>query len=147
VLRGIVEAYRYSEDPALLAAARRTADGLLGALGEDGHLPGRLLGDWRPAVDWVCLTGSVQIAHCWLLLYRITGDQRYRDAGFRANQYVHRTIRIDGPAETCGAVKGSFPVDGAYGRYEYLSWAAKFTTDSLMLERDVRVAAGQPPRA
>ena len=147
VLRGIIEAYRYSEDPALLAAARRCADGLLGALGEDGHLPGRLLDDWRPAVDWVCLTGSVQIAHCWLLLYRITGDDRYRDAGFRANHYVRRTIRVDGPAEIRGAVKGSFPVDGAYGRYEYVSWAPKFTIDSLMLEREVRAAAGQPSSA
>ena len=140
VLRGIVEAYRFSDDQALLAAARRTADGLLGALGEDGRLPGRLFDDWRPAVDWVCLTGTVQVAHCWLALYRITGDGRYRDAGYRANQYVRRTIRIDGPLETHGAVKGSFPVDGAYGRYEYLNWAAKFTADSQMLERQVRAA-------
>ncbi len=33
-----------------------------------------------------------------------------------------------------GGIKGSFPVNGAYGRYQYLNWAAKFFMDSLMLE-------------
>ena len=138
VLRGVIEAFRFSEDPALLGAARRTADGLLRALGDDGHLAGRLLPDWRPAVDWVCLTGSVQVAHCWLLLFRLVGDERYRDAGFLANRYVRRTISMDGPDETRGAVRGSFPVDGEYGRFVYLNWAAKFCVDSQMLENEIR---------
>ena len=146
VLRGVLEAYRLSGDENLLAAARRTADGLLTAIREDGYLPGRLLPDWSGAVSWVCLTGSVQIAHCWLMLYQITGDERYRDAGYRANSYVRRTINVDGPAEIRGAVKGSFPVDGAYGQYEYLNWAAKFAVDANMLEQSVRAAEDQQLR-
>ena len=39
-----------------------------------------------------------------------------------------------------GQVKGSFPVDGAYGRFQYLNWACKFTVDANLLER--RVEAG-----
>jgi hypothetical protein len=137
-LRGILEAYRYSEQPDLLAAAKRTADGLLGALRDDGHLPGRFFSDWRPAVDWVCLTGSVQIAHCWLMLFRYTGDVRYRDAAFSANRFVRRTVNVDGRDEVRGGVKGSFPVDGGYGAYEYLNWAVKFLIDAQLLERDTR---------
>jgi hypothetical protein len=137
-LRGFLEAYRYSGEPDLLKASVRTADGLLAALGHDGGLPGRLFSDWRAAVDWVCLTGSVQVAHCWRLLYRYTGDARYRDAGLKANEFVRRTIRVDGPLETRGAVKGSFPVDGLYGRYEYLNWAVKFCIDSQLLEHELR---------
>lgn len=133
-LRGIVEGFRLSEDPTLLAAARRTADGLMSALRNDGFLPGRLYRDWRGAVDWVCLTGTAQVAHSWLLLYEVTGETRYLDAGRRANAFVRRTISMDGPPEIRGGVKGSFPIQGQYGAFEYLNWAPKFFIDSQMLE-------------
>jgi hypothetical protein len=134
-LRGFLEGYRYSSDADLRTAARRTADGLLSALGPDGLLPGRLASDWSAAVPWACLTGTVQIAYCWLLLYEDGGDTRYLTAARRANAFVRRTVRVDGAPGIRGGVKGSFPVDGGYGSYEYLSWAAKFLVDSLMLER------------
>jgi hypothetical protein len=138
VLRGVLEAYRYTQNPALLEASRRTAAGLATALRGDGFLPGRLDSSWRGTVRWACLTGTVQIAHCWLLLYQYTGDARFRTAGYAANQYVRRRIQIDGREDTRGGVKGSFPVHGAYGPYEYLNWAAKFFVDSNLLEKTVR---------
>lgn len=138
VLRGVAEAYRSTERAEYLEAARRTAEGLLGALGADGRLPGRLDDQWRPAVSWVCLTGTVQIAHCWLMLYRWTGDERYCNGAFRANAFVRRTIALAGPAGVRGGIKGSFPVDGGYGRFELLNWAAKFCIDAQLLEEEVR---------
>ncbi len=139
VLRGLVEGYLFSQEQFLLDASLKTADGLLQAIRlQDGYLPGRLTRDWQAAVPWSCLTGAVQIAHCWLLLYNITGNRQYREAAYAANRYVRRTVRVDGPEETRGAVKGSFPVDGAYGRFEYLNWACKFFIDANMLEKEVR---------
>jgi hypothetical protein len=136
-LRGVVEAWRLSPDADLLAAARRTADGLLGALEPDGRLPGRLDAHWRGAVEWVCLTGSVQIAHSWLLLHEATGEAAYLDAARRANAYVRRRVRLSGEPDQAGGVKGSYPVDGDYGRFEYLNWAAKFAIDSWLAEARV----------
>jgi hypothetical protein len=136
--RGIVEAYRFTEDKDLLSRCRRTADGLLGAVRSDGFLPGRLDAQWRGVVDWACLTGSAQIAHCWLMLYQLCGDRRYRDAAYAVNRYVRRTASRDVSPDTRGAVKGSFPVSGDYGRFEYLSWACKFFIDANLLERAVR---------
>jgi len=138
VLRGILEAYRFSKESSLLQAARKTADGLLSALKPDGFLPGRLDHQWQGTVSWACLTGTVQIAYCWLVLFQDTGDTRYRDAAFSANRYVRRTMRVDGPPSPRGGIKGSFPVDGGYGTYEYLNWACKFFVDSHMLEQTVR---------
>ena len=138
-LRGVLEAFRFCEDQALLDAARLTADGLLSAQGDDGYLPGCLLSDWSPAVDSVCLTGAAQVAHCWLLLFQQTHESRYAEAAFKTNEFVRRTVRVDGSPEIRGGVKGSFPVDGEYRRYEYPNWAAKFLADSLMLEADVRL--------
>jgi Squalene-hopene cyclase C-terminal domain len=137
-LRGVIEAYRFTRDETFLKAAQKTADGLLTAAHGDGFLPGRLYPNWRGAVSWVCLTGSMQIALCWLLLYQDTGEVRYRDAAYAANGYVRRTMKVEGPPETRGAIKGSFPVNGRYGAYQYLNWACKFFVDSSMLERTVR---------
>ncbi|TVR80157.1 MAG: hypothetical protein EA405_11235 [Rhodospirillales bacterium] len=136
-LRGIVEAWRHSGEARYLEAGRRLADGLLTALGPDGHLPGRLDRRWRPAVPWSCLTGQVQIAWCWLALYQATDEGRYRDAGLAANRFVRRTLQTGGSPDVVGGVKGAFPVDGDYGTYEYLNWAAKFLVDANQLETDV----------
>mgnify|MGYP001374313307 CR=1 FL=1 len=138
VLRGVVEAHRWSSDPALLESACRTADALCTAVGADGWLAGQFDSNWHRAADYVCLTGSVQIAHCLFLLTTATGRSGYADAATRLNSYVRRTMRMDGPPEVRGGVKGSFPVDGDYGTYEYLNWAAKFMVDSNLLELDYR---------
>lgn len=136
-LRGIVEAYRFTKEPAFLEAAVRCADGVAAALGPEGRLPGRLDDQWTPAADWVCLTGSVQIAHSWLLLYEITGDRRYLDAGRRANAFARRSIRQEGPPGLRGGLKGSLPVDGDYCPYQLPNWASKFFVDANLLEADI----------
>lgn len=139
-LRGLLEGYCYSRDPRLLEAARRTADGVLTALRGDGFLPGRLAPDWSSKVRWACLTGTAQVAICWFLLFQETGELRYQRAAVAANSYVRRTVRLDAVSGIRGGVKGSFPVNGDYGKYEYLSWAAKFLVDALLLEQDIRAS-------
>jgi hypothetical protein len=143
-LRGIIEAYRFTGDTMFLEAACRMADGLITALGPDGFLPGRLKPDWTGAVKWSCVTGNAQIAICWLKLFQDTGNCRYRDAALLANKFVRRTVRFTGPAAVVGGVRGSFPIDGAYSRYEYPNWAAKFVIDSLWLESDILSRGGSP---
>jgi hypothetical protein len=136
-LRGILEAYRFTGDKTLLSSARKTADGLLGVLQSDGLLPGCLSSDWRPAAKWACLTGTVQVAYCWLTIYKATGEVGYKDAAQKANRFVRRTQDLDGRPEVRGAIKGSFPVNGQYGTNEYLNWAAKFFIDANLLEQEI----------
>ena len=62
--------------------------------------------------------GSSQLAHCWLMLYQITDDAKFRDAARKANAYVRARVRVTGTPEMRGGVKGSFPVDGEYGQFE-----------------------------
>jgi len=130
-LRGVLEAYRLSQDEAFLNEGVRTADVLIHCVKSDGFLGGRFDSHWRSVDDWVCLTGSVQIAYCWFLLFGWTGDTRYFDAGRKVNSYVRRAITIEGEPDLVGGVRGSFLISGAYGKYEYLNWAAKFCIDSL----------------
>lgn len=133
-LRGLVEAYRYTRRDSYLRSAMQTADGLITAIREDGYLSGRLRRDWSSATEWVCLTGSAQTAICLLLIFRETGLDRYFRAAKAANEYVCRTVSLTADPDRYGGVKGSFPVDGEYLRYQYPNWAAKFLVDSLHLE-------------
>ena len=140
VLRGINEAYAFTHSANLLAAAELTASALANAQRSDGSLPGRLDATWKGSGDWTCLTGTVQVAHCWLQLFRWTHNDRYRNAALRANRFVRRTLHTDGSPDARGGVKGSFPVDAEYGTYQFLNWAAKFFVDSNLLEQDVHSA-------
>jgi hypothetical protein len=133
-LRGIVEAYLATKQAPYLQAACRTADGLLQAFEADGRLPGRLTSQWRAAVPWVCLTGTAQIAESLFLLAGNARRDDYRVIASNANRFVRRTLNISGPPETRGAVKGSFPVDGWYGCWQYLNWACKFMIDANRAE-------------
>ena len=137
VLRGVLEGHLLSGRADLLEAAIRTGASLVEAIGVDGYLAGRLDKNFRPAASYVCLTGSVQIAHCLFLLYRLTGEQRYLDAGRKLTAFVRRTVRFDGLEGMVGGIKGSFPVDGQYGQWQYLNWAAKFCIDANLLESEL----------
>ena len=136
-LRGVIEAYRFTNDEMFLAAAIKTAEGLLTATRDDGSLPGRLDRDWTGTVPWSCLTGNVQIAANWFLLYEYTGEKSYLDAALSANKFVRQTVKLDGDRETRGAIKGSFPISGEYCPYEYPNWAAKFFLDSHLMEESL----------
>ena len=139
VIRGIMEGYLYSKDEKLLTSAMKFAGAVTTIMDEDGYFPGRWHKDWTPAVSWVCLTGSVQIAHSLLLIYKETGQDKYLETASKLNQYVRRTIKLVGSNDAMvGGIKGSFPIDGNYGKYEYLNWAAKFFIDSNMLEAEVK---------
>ena len=141
-LRGVVEAHRLSGESRFLQAARKTADALMLVQQPDGSLAGRLYADWKPAVGWACLTGISQIAESWLYLFEATDDPRYLTAALRGNGFVRRTIRLDGPLDTRGGVKGSFPVDGGYCQFDYLNWAAKFTIDANLKELEIGQSRG-----
>lgn len=142
VLRGVWEAYDYSDDDKYLQSAIKLADPLIGQLDETGRLPGRFDRNFKPTVNWSCLTGAVQIAYCWFQLFHKTGDEKYRDAALSANRFVRRTILVEGPEERVGGVKGSFPIDGDYGKFEFLNWAAKFCIDANLAELDLKKPSG-----
>ena len=133
-LRGIIEAHRYAPSALLLAAAEKTARALLNVMEPSGRIAGCFDAHWRATVPWSCVTGAVQIAACWFLLFEITGTRAYLEAARRANHFARRTLHLEGPSGLRGGVKGSYPVDGEYGRFELLNWANKFAIDANLME-------------
>jgi hypothetical protein len=107
-------------------------------MGEDGFIPGRQREDFSAAVDWCCLTGSAQTSIVWSELYLLTGEDKYRQAVRRVNDYLLARHDIRNPDPRLrGGVPGSWPVWGDYGRLSILNWATKFLVDALALEQKI----------
>ena len=101
---------------------------------EDGGLAGRFDAEWTPAAAWDCLTGDAQTAVIWIQLADLDGDGELRERAHRLCRFVMKSQNRDAPDPgLAGGIKGSFPFDGGYGRYEVLNWATKFFVDALLL--------------
>ncbi len=140
--QGVLEIGLLQREERFIAAARKTAQGALAALRDDGFLPGRLDRDWRAAVDWSCVTGQAQMALVWDRLARLDGHREFAAAAERSLAFALSTQDLDSADPGIrGGVSGSFPIWGGYGSYEYLNWAAKFLADAL-LGRHANTAGG-----
>jgi hypothetical protein len=141
-IEGLFEAGAVLSEDRFRDAARLAADALVTRQRPDGSLAGRFDAEWNDAARWTCLTGDAQTALVWLRLYETVGDARYLHAAQRMNRYLSSTQDLtahDGGIR--GGIKGSHPITGEYGTYEYLSWAAKFFADALILELKVTTTA------
>jgi uncharacterized protein YyaL (SSP411 family) len=144
-VRGLLEGGRLLEDGRLIAGAARAAERIAAMVGPDGAMPGRLDPEWRPAADWNCLTGQAQMANIWLRLHAITGDAKWLTPVPVVLRFLKSTQNRDtSDPGLRGGIKGSFPLSGEYGRYQTLSWAAKFFVDALI--RHQRVLGGDARR-
>ncbi|MGO9446459.1 MAG: beta-L-arabinofuranosidase domain-containing protein [Thiobacillaceae bacterium] len=147
-IRGFIESAVLLGDERYLKSAERAARGLMARQRSDGWLAGTYDDGWTPTAAYACVTGVAQMALCWLRLFQITGVVDYRDAASNAIGYVKRTQRIDEGDDTIrGAVPGSMPIWGAYSRFEFPNWAAKFFADVLMMAMTNRVVPPVPRAA
>ncbi|MDP2253335.1 MAG: terpene cyclase/mutase family protein [Thiobacillus sp.] len=134
-IRGFIEVAVLLGEERYLNAAEIAARGLMEKQRSDGWLAGTYGDGWSPTASYACVTGVAQMALCWLRLAQITGDKSYRDAAGRAIAYVKRTQRLEeDDAIVRGAIPGSAPIWGAYSRFEFPNWAAKFFADALIMD-------------
>lgn len=134
-IRGFIEVAVLLGEERYLNAAEIAARGLMEKQRSDGWLAGTYDDGWTPTANYACVTGIAQMALCWLRLAQITGDKSYRDAAWRAIAYVKRTQRLEeDDAIVRGAIPGSAPIWGAYSRFEFPNWAAKFFADALIMD-------------
>ncbi len=134
-IRGFIEGAVLLGDERYLQAAERAARGLMAKQRGDGWLAGTYGDGWTPTANYACVTGVAQMALCWQRLAQVSGDKSYRDAAGRAITYVKHTQQLDtGDAVVRGAIPGSAPIWGAYSRFEFPNWAAKFFADALLMD-------------
>jgi hypothetical protein len=142
-IRGLLEGARILEDDVLLEAASKAAGELAERVREDGWMSGRFRSDWSAAVKWSCLTGQAQMANNWMRLYQITGEDRWLAPVPQVLRFLKRTQnRSSTDPGLRGGIKGSFPMNSEYGRFEVLSWATKFFADALMRQEQIAQQRG-----
>lgn len=146
--QGVLEVGLAAGREDFIAAAERCLVGALANVEANGALPGRLDAAWRPAVRWVCLTGSAQLAIVAYRLAHARGSRPYRDAADRLMGFLKAVQRLEtGEPGIDGALAGSYPLMGGYMSGGYPNWATKYLLDALMLEADaagVALAAPAP---
>ncbi len=148
-IRGILESGILLRSEELLAAAEKAALALARKQRQDGWLAGAYGDDWVPKASYCCLTGLAQVAIVWERLVSEKGrGSEYEVPIQRALSYLKRCHHIDGKARPHdGAVAGSAPIWGAYSRFEFPNWAAKFLADALMMSMVERSIPAPPPLA
>ena len=100
------------------------------------RLPGVLDWRWRSRANFACVTGAAQMSLIWMRLFERQGDARLMDAATLAIDTVKRAqVMHTSASELLGAIPGSDPVWGAYMRFAYPDWAAKFFIDALCEKR------------
>ena len=133
--QGILEVGMAAGREDFIDASARCLDGVLPNVKSNGYLSGRFDSDWRPAVRWVCLTGSAQIAIVAYRLGELRHNDRYRDAADCLVNFLKAVQRTGtGTLGIDGALAGSFPIMGNYMTGGYPNWATKYLLDALMLQ-------------
>lgn len=136
-IRGFLESGLLLNQACYVDAAVRAAKGVASKQREDGWLPGTLDDGWASRDTYCCLTGVAQMCIVWSRLRDAAGE-----AGFGANidagiHLLKSSQRLgDQSGEVLGAIAGSWPIWGAYSRFEFPNWAAKFFADALMLNME-----------
>lgn len=144
-MRGLLEGGRVLGDDRLICAAARTGRALMETVRQDGWMPGRLDATWRAVAPYTCLTGDAQTVNNWLRMAAITGDRSWLDKVEPVLTFLkHRQNSTSPIGGVRGAIAGSWPLYGEYGRYEMLSWATKFFADALMRDASARTGLSLP---
>jgi len=132
-LDGLLETGLLLEESSCLEAVSNSLSQLKSLIHEDGFLAGRWTSDWKPAAQWCCLTGSGQLAGVCFRAHRIYPHQGFDAMGKKLLGFVAFTQTLEGSNRgLVGAIHGSYPFGGDYGRYCCLNWAAKFYADAVM---------------
>lgn len=137
-VEGLMGAYEVLSIDEYLKSAILAVNPLMEQIRDDGSMPGRFNANWSGTVKWSCLTGTAQLAAVMLRLYMITQETQYLSKARIMLSFLKKTQNcVTDNNGLRGGIKGSYPFDGSYGRYEVLNWATKFYIDALLLEEKV----------
>lgn len=136
-VRGLQESGMLLSCDRYVAAALRTSKVLVRLQRQDGSLAGTYDERWRPRGRYVCLTGVAQTAVIWKRWVQVGLDEdgSFAAAFEKALGYLKSRHRITGSGmPDDGGLAGSSPIWGAYARFEFPNWAAKFFADALLMK-------------
>jgi hypothetical protein len=133
-ISGFLESGLLLGDERYLSAARKAAEAVAEIQRSDGWLAGAYGRNWTPQASYCCLTGVSQMAINWAVLAVSCGKNEFAHHARLALAYLKRHHRVTArDAVIRGGMAGSRPIWGAYERFCYPAWAAKFFADAVVL--------------
>jgi len=114
-------------------AAKRALERIILRMDERGRIPGRLNYNWEGDTNWCCLTGIAQIGVTCMKVFNKTREKKYFEAAKKAKEFLKTCQNNidDSYGGGKGAIWGSWPISGEYGKFEAFNWPAKFFADLL----------------
>ncbi|KKH47203.1 hypothetical protein [Methanosarcina sp. 1.H.A.2.2] len=139
-LRGLLESGIILNDEECISKVKLTAEKLMRIIEVNKFdlLPAVFDENWKPVVNYSCLTGCAQISIIFSKLYQITDDIRYFNTALKLNSALKKSQILGSYSKNInGAIRGSYPVYGAYMPFSFPNWATKFFVDALLLENNI----------
>ncbi|HEU4691718.1 MAG TPA: prenyltransferase/squalene oxidase repeat-containing protein [Vicinamibacterales bacterium] len=134
-IRGLLESGVLIRDDRYVESALKAGRGIASAQRRDGWLAGTYADGWRAGARYCCLTGVAQMAINWLRLSQVCGVQALQVSARSGIAFLKSQQHLtDADPVIRGAIAGSLPIWGAYSRFEFPNWAAKFFADALMID-------------
>ncbi len=132
---GLLEAGEGLDREDFIRAARKPAEILKDKFLEEGYLYARYDRNWRGCERFIP-PGGAQMAVAWGKLYRLTGENDWKEAHQRMTRFLLylQEREHDPGVHTRGALAGSFPFWGRYERFALPNWGTKFFADALMMD-------------
>lgn len=138
-IRGLLESGVLLGGGRYIDAGAKAARALANAQRSDGWLAGTYDADWAPRASYCCLTGVAQMSINWMRCAREAGTVELHGKARKALSFLKRAQRLNDRDEVArGSIAGSAPIWGAYSRFEFPNWAAKFFADALMMDYNDR---------
>ena len=132
-IQGFLESSLLLGEKRYLTAGQNAAYALAKLQRRDGWLAGRYGESWVPRASYSCLTGIAQMAVNWATLAVRCGQQELFRNSRLAIDYLKQRQSVAEPNPALrGGIAGSYPIWGAYARFSYPAWAAKFFSDAIM---------------
>jgi hypothetical protein len=128
-MRGFLETVLLVEDPESVRIAIEQGERLMKCFEIHRKLPSYLC-KWKPVSKQLCITGLFQASIYFFRLFKITGDLRFANAGFKALDLGRKYQWRSGPNR--GGYPGSVPYWGKYKPLSFPNWAVKFFLDAAI---------------
>lgn len=140
-LEGMLESAVLLNDKEIIHKVIKIADHIVQLYSKSGKLAGTYDETWQGDYTFVCVTGNAQLSVFFTRLYEITGVLNYLQIAISIFESIIDTQWTLPLRGIQGGIPGSEPIWGAYQRFRFPNWAAKFYLDAYLLLKQNAIIA------
>jgi len=132
VLEGLMECYSVLNDQKILNKVVLSANKLIEVSRRDCILRSQYGRNWEITNGEKCISGLAQWSLVCFKLNKFTQNEEYLTEARKNLEYLKRKQVVRSGLNLKGALSGSVPIWGKYGRFAFLNWGVKYFIDALL---------------